>query len=163
MAEQFNIRKFIRNPEPKLVEIMEPSLVEKAVSPLAKTVEPREAAEKKDEPKVVPTLTLIFDEEVNCGFCKGRGERPPGSICPVCRRNGTINVIPPVVKCARCRGRGDEKPRVHVTCSSCRGLGYVSVTEPIEKCSSCHGTGTSGGSKLACLQCKGAGVVSIKQ
>lgn len=147
MAEHFDFRKYVRKPE--TVEAVKPPLMEE-----------ENTFEAVEEVTPDPTLTLLFEEEYICGFCEGKGERPLGSICPVCRGSKTTKLAPPVAKCALCKGRGDEKPRSQVTCSACGGKGYIAVTEPIEKCRSCRGTGASGGSKLACMRCRGAGVIT---
>jgi len=105
---------------------------------------------------------LLTETTYPCGFCKGSGEKPKGTICPVCRGSGKISVDPPAVRCAFCKGRGEEKPRGNVTCTVCRGKGFVSVTEPIEACTRCRGTGAEPNNKLPCLECRGKGVVTKK-
>ncbi len=108
------------------------------------------------------TACEIIEEPIQaCAFCRGKGEKPAGSQCSVCRGKGTVEIRPPAVKCALCKGRGEERPRGNVTCNACRGKGYISVTLPIQKCASCRGTGRQRGSRLACITCRGAGVVSI--
>ncbi|MFH1951782.1 MAG: hypothetical protein ABIL06_09220 [Pseudomonadota bacterium] len=97
-----------------------------------------------------------------CGFCKASGEKPKGTVCPVCRRAGELPVDPPAVICAYCKGRGAEKPRSNITCTVCRGRGFVSVKEPIEGCMRCRGTGAEPNNKLPCLKCRGKGVISKK-
>jgi len=97
-----------------------------------------------------------------CGFCKGKGEKPRGTVCPVCRRSGELAVDLPAVICAYCKGRGEEKPRSAITCTVCRGKGFVSVAEPIEGCTHCRGTGAEPNNKLPCLKCGGKGVISKK-
>jgi len=165
VAEQFDFRKYIKNSE-ATEAALSPVGTNEDVSKLMEKETPKDGAQPTDETqveeKIIPTLKLLFEEEYICGFCKGKGERPPGSICPVCRKNKTLQFPPPVVKCAHCRGRGDEKPRSQVTCSACRGKGYIPVTEPVERCPGCRGSGSSGGSKLPCMRCKGAGVVTVK-
>lgn len=94
-----------------------------------------------------------------CAFCRGKGEKPAGARCPVCRGKGTVEIRPPAVKCALCKGRGEERPRGNVTCNACRGTGYISVAPPIQKCASCRGTGRQRSSRLACTVCRGAGMV----
>lgn len=104
----------------------------------------------------------IIKEPVQpCAFCRGKGEKPAGSQCSVCRGKGTVQIRPPAVKCALCKGRGEERPRGNVTCNACRGKGFVTVAPPIQKCASCRGTGRQRGSRLACITCHGAGVVSV--
>jgi len=108
-------------------------------------------------------LGKLFTEATHpCGFCKGRGEKPKGTVCPVCRGSGELSVNPPAVVCAYCKGRGEEKPRSTITCTVCRGKGFVRVTEPIEGCIRCRGTGAEPNNKLPCLTCQGKGVVSKK-
>ena len=110
------------------------------------------------------TARAIVEEPVHaCAFCRGKGEKPAGSRCSVCRGKGTVEIRPPAVKCALCKGRGEERPRGNVTCNACRGKGYITVTAPVQKCASCRGTGRQRSSLLACLVCRGAGVVSISQ
>ncbi len=103
---------------------------------------------------------LLTETKYVCGFCKGKGEKPKGTVCPVCRGTGKISVNPPAVVCAYCKGRGEEKPRSNITCTVCRGTGFVSVTEPLEGCTRCRGTGRESGNKLPCLKCRGKGVVT---
>jgi len=105
---------------------------------------------------------LLTEATHPCGFCKGRGEKPKGTVCPVCRGSGELSVNPPAVVCAYCKGRGEEKPRSTITCTVCRGKGFVSVTEPIEGCTHCRGTGAEPNNKLPCLKCRGKGVISKK-
>jgi len=105
---------------------------------------------------------LFTEASHPCGFCKGKGEKPKGTVCPVCRRAGELPVDPPAVICAYCKGRGEEKPRSNITCTVCRGRGFVSVKEPIEGCMRCRGTGAEPNNKLPCLTCQGKGVVSKK-
>jgi len=100
--------------------------------------------------------------ELDCAFCKGKGEKPRGSKCSVCGGSGKASVQPPFIKCAYCKGRGEEKPRSNVTCTVCRGKGYVSVKEPVETCPKCGGKGADHHSKLPCLLCRGKGVITIK-
>ena len=104
----------------------------------------------------------LRQEVYDCAFCKGTGERPRGSKCPVCKGKGRVHVKPPAVVCAFCKGRGEEKPRSTITCSACRGKGIVSVKEPIKICPTCGGRGRQIGSNLYCMSCKGTGVVTVK-
>lgn len=107
---------------------------------------------------------IIRDESYSCGFCSGKGQRPPGSTCPVCKGKGQISVNPPAVRCAFCKGRGEAQPRSMITCLSCKGKGVVSIVEPIEICSQCNGSGrSSAGHNLPCGKCKGKGVVSAER
>jgi DnaJ-class molecular chaperone len=113
--------------------------------------------------KVKKTVELLRDEWYDCGFCSGTGEKPKGSTCPVCRGSKHIELTPPVVRCASCKGRGEEKPRSNVTCTPCRGKGYASVAEPVDVCPTCRGFGRTQGSSLACIRCKGIGVISVRK
>ena len=103
---------------------------------------------------------LLYDSIYECAFCHGRGERPAGTICPVCRRSGVVSLEPPVVICAYCSGRGEVPPRSGITCTVCGGRGRVSVSEPIQICPGCRGRGRKRGAALSCIQCKGLGVVT---
>lgn len=116
---------------------------------------------RPDKPKKI--VELLRDEWYDCGFCNGTGEKPKGSVCSVCKGKKRVQLRPPVVKCASCRGRGEEKPRTNVTCIPCRGKGYISVVEPVEVCPTCNGVGRTRGSNLACVQCKGIGVITRKE
>jgi len=109
-------------------------------------------------------LGKILNEDVyECGFCRGKGQKPPGSRCSTCGGKGTVSVNPPAVICAYCKGRGEEKPRTNVTCTACGGKGIISVQEPIEICHHCKGRGAEPTNKLPCIVCKGKGVVTIKE
>ena len=105
---------------------------------------------------------LLTETTHPCAFCKGKGEKPKGTVCAVCRGSGELSVDPPAVVCAYCKGRGEEKARSAITCTVCRGKGFVSVTEPIEGCAHCRGTGAEPNNKLPCLKCRGKGVISKK-
>ena len=104
---------------------------------------------------------LLHDTTYECAFCRGQGERPFGTICPVCRRSGVVSLEPPVVTCGYCHGRGEVPPRSGITCTVCRGRGKVRVKEPIQTCPSCRGRGRKIGAALYCIQCRGVGVVSV--
>ena len=106
---------------------------------------------------------LLHDTNYECAFCRGEGERPLGTICPVCRRSGVVSLDPPVVVCAFCHGRGEVPPRSGITCTVCRGKGKVSVQEPLQTCPSCNGRGRKIGAALSCGQCRGVGVISVKR
>lgn len=108
-------------------------------------------------------VELFWEESYDCAFCRGRGEKPQGSVCSVCRGKKRIEIKPPVVRCAKCKGRGEEGPRTNITCTSCRGRGYVSVVEPVAVCPSCRGRGSASTSHLPCVQCGGSGVITIKE
>jgi len=128
--------------------------------PVATKKKEKEIAQPK---KVKKPIELLSGEWYDCGFCAGMGEKPRGSVCSVCRGSKRIRFTPPVVRCASCKGRGEEKPRSNVTCTPCRGKGYVSVIKPVEICSTCNGIGRTRGSNLACVRCKGIGVVSARK
>ncbi|MBC8284919.1 MAG: hypothetical protein H8E32_13970 [Nitrospinae bacterium] len=109
------------------------------------------------------TVGKILTEEVyDCGFCRGKGQKPAGSVCPVCRGQGTMKVDPPAVMCAYCKGKGQEKPRSNITCTCCKGSGIVRVNEPIEVCEHCKGRGAEPTNKLPCGKCRGSGVITVK-
>lgn len=105
---------------------------------------------------------ILRQQAYDCAFCKGTGQRPKGSKCPVCKGEGTVRVEPPAVVCAFCKGRGEEIARSTITCSVCKGKGVVSIQEPIKICPTCRGRGRPIGSSLYCLTCRGKGVVTIK-
>lgn len=110
------------------------------------------------------TVGKILPERVfYCAFCRGKGLKPAGSVCPVCRGQGTVTVDPSAVMCAYCKGSGQEKPRSNITCTCCKGIGIVHVTEPIEVCEHCHGRGAEPTNKLPCGKCHGAGVVTVRE
>lgn len=105
---------------------------------------------------------ILRQEVYDCAFCKGTGQRPRGSTCPVCKGQETVHVQPPAVMCAFCKGRGEEKARSTITCTVCKGKGIVSVQEPVKICPTCSGRGRPIGSSLYCLSCRGKGVVTVK-
>ncbi len=105
---------------------------------------------------------LLRQHVYDCAFCKGTGQRPKGSKCPVCKGRETVRVQPPAVICAFCGGTGEEIRSSVITCSVCKGKGVVSVVEPIKICSACRGSGRPIGSSLYCTACKGKGVVTVK-
>ena len=106
---------------------------------------------------------VLNDDIYECGFCRGSGEKPRGSKCPVCCGKGSVSVNPPAVICAYCKGSGEEKPRSNITCTVCRGKGIVQVKEPVEKCPHCSGRGKEPTNKLPCITCRGSGVVTVKE
>ncbi len=103
---------------------------------------------------------LLYESHLLCSFCKGKGERPAGTRCPVCHGTGAIVLKPPVVVCAFCKGRGSKEARNYVTCLVCRGRGYVEVDEGAITCATCRGRGKEPGTNLYCKGCKGKGVVT---
>jgi len=108
---------------------------------------------------------IIREDFYNCGFCNGTGQRPLGSVCPVCKGKGQISINPPAVRCAFCKGRGEAQPRSLITCRVCKGKGVVSIIEPIKLCPECGGRGhiSSGSESPPCKRCKGKGVVTAEE
>lgn len=107
---------------------------------------------------MVPKLSheIVYD----CAFCHGEGERPKGSVCPVCRRKATVRVFrPPTVVCAFCKGQGEDEPGSVLPCGVCKGKGVISVREPVEACPSCDGAGRERTSKSVCDTCAGTGMI----
>ena len=105
---------------------------------------------------------IIREDFYNCGFCRGNGQRPLDSTCPVCKGRGQISINPPAVRCAFCKGRGEAQPRSLITCRVCKGKGAVSIVEPILICPECGGRGhiSSGSESPPCKRCNGIGVVT---
>lgn len=105
---------------------------------------------------------IIRENSYKCGFCKGAGNRPPGSICPVCKGKGENSINSPAIRCAFCKGKGEAQPRSMMTCLTCRGKGVVSIVEPIKLCPECQGSGhtSSGSDSPVCRACRGAGIVT---
>jgi len=105
---------------------------------------------------------IIRENSYKYGFCKGTGQRPFGSICPVCKGKGENSINSPAVKCAFCKGKGEAQPRSMMTCLTCRGKGVVSIIEPIKLCPECQGSGhtASGSDSPVCRACRGAGVIT---
>ncbi|MFH1175739.1 MAG: hypothetical protein V1698_03390 [bacterium] len=63
-------------------------------------------------------------------------------------------------KCSFCKGTGVHPYALLGKCASCRGKGEVIFKCPTIQCPSCKGSGKSLNSpRLACLQCKGIGVI----
>jgi len=110
-----------------------------------------------------PAVAIKNIDELDCAFCKGKGEKPRGSRCSVCGGTGKVSIQSPFIKCAYCKGRGEEKPRSNLTCIVCKGKGYVSVKEPLENCPKCGGKGADPHNKLPCMMCGGKGVVTVKE
>lgn len=108
---------------------------------------------------------IVREDFYNCGFCNGTGQRPLGSVCPVCKGKGQISINPPAVRCAFCKGRGEAQPRSLITCRVCKGKGVVSIVEPIKLCPECGGRGhiSSGSESPPCKRCKGKGVVTAEE
>ena len=109
-----------------------------------------------------PIGKLLTQTTHPCGFCGGKGEKPKGTKCHVCKGSGKVSIATPAMVCAYCRGTGQAKPRSNITCTVCAGRGVVSVREPVTGCSRCHGSGSGPNDKLPCLLCKGKGVISGK-
>ena len=103
---------------------------------------------------------LLYGKEYECAFCRGRGQSPNDSTCPVCRGDGKVSVPAPAVRCASCRGKGRETAGSTVTCLVCRGRGVVAVTPPVRICPECNGRGKKRGQSLYCARCRGAGAVT---
>ena len=106
---------------------------------------------------------LLYAKEYDCAFCRGTGQSPNDSICPVCRGNGKVSVPAPAVRCASCHGKGRKTAGSTITCLVCRGRGVVAVTPPVEVCPDCKGRGNMRGQSLYCSRCRGAGVVTSRQ
>lgn len=106
---------------------------------------------------------LLYGKEYDCAFCRGEGQWPNDSLCPVCRGAGKVCVPAPAVPCAFCRGRGQVPPRTSLTCPVCKGKGIVAVTPPVRICPDCGGRGQKRGQSLYCARCRGAGVVTSHQ
>lgn len=107
-------------------------------------------------------VNVFHNEDYECAFCKGTGEKPSGTKCSVCRGKGVNKVRPPTVICAFCRGRGALLSTPNITCGACRGKGVVTVREPVDICPSCGGRGRKSGEDLYCISCKGTGVITRK-
>ena len=105
---------------------------------------------------------LLYGNEYDCVFCRGTGQLPNASQCPVCRGGGKVSVPSPAVRCAFCKGRGQVPPRSTLTCCVCRGKGIVAVRPPIEICPDCKGRGKERGQSLYCGRCRGAGVITSR-
>lgn len=106
---------------------------------------------------------ILTDDIYECGFCGGKGEKPPVSRCSICGGKGRVRVNSPAVICAYCKGGGEEKPRSNITCTVCSGKGVIHVQEPVERCRHCQGTGKEPTNKLPCIVCRGSGVVTVKK
>ncbi len=105
------------------------------------------------------SVELADECEHACPFCRGRGQSPSGSICPVCNGRKTVHVEAPSVRCAFCGGQGQMPPRSNMTCWVCNGKGRIAVTPPVQACPDCQGRGRKQGQSLYCRRCKGVGVV----
>ena len=103
---------------------------------------------------------LLYGKEYDCVFCRGTGQLPNESVCPVCRGSGKVSVSAPAVWCAFCKGRGQVPPRSTLTCCVCKGSGIVPVRPPIQLCPDCKGRGKKRGQSLYCSRCRGAGVIT---
>ena len=106
---------------------------------------------------------LLYGKEYDCAFCRGEGQWPKDSVCPVCRGTGKVCVPAPAVQCAFCRGHGQVPRRTTLTCCVCRGKGIVAVAPPVRICPDCGGRGKKRGQSLYCARCRGAGVVTSHQ
>ncbi len=105
----------------------------------------------------------LHDREPHtCAFCHGQGVDPfncmsDGSVCGSCSGKGTVLVPTPHVRCAYCSGTGAHKT---YRCLVCGGSGVVAApTGPTRTCPDCDGKAFEASSGLACLTCKGRGVV----
>ena len=103
---------------------------------------------------------LLYGKKYDCAFCRGTGQLPNESVCPVCRGGGKVSVASPAVRCAFCRGRGQVPVRSTLTCCVCKGNGIVPVSPPIQYCPDCKGRGKQRGQSLHCVRCRGAGVIA---
>lgn len=103
--------------------------------------------------------------EVPCSFCRGTGKDPFGimswlSTCCVCGGSGRVTIAANSLRCAHCRGTGAIKT---FTCTVCGGTGYVpSMPGPLQSCPDCRGSGDDGSSSLACLTCRGLGLIPVR-
>lgn len=67
------------------------------------------------------------------------------------------------IECAFCHGSGIQPRTVASRCSACGGKGKLVFNNPIISCPSCQGKGTAGTSLLACINCRGIGVVEQEE
>lgn len=109
-------------------------------------------------PRELPEL--LYGKDYDCAFCRGTGQLPNESQCPVCRGSGKVSVPAPAVRCAFCKGRGQVPPRSTLTCCVCKGSGIVGVRPPIQVCPDCKGRGKERGQSLYCGRCRGTGVIA---
>ena len=79
-------------------------------------------------------------QEVDCGYCSGRGSLPGTIKCPVCWGKGRVRVKAPYEKCDLCRGTG-HVPGLALTCRKCRGKGWMHVKREPNACPRCGGSG----------------------
>ena len=79
-------------------------------------------------------------EEVDCGYCGGRGSLPRTAKCPVCWGKGRVRIRAPYEKCDLCRGTG-HVPGLALTCSKCKGKGWLHVERKPNVCPRCGGSG----------------------
>ncbi len=109
-----------------------------------------------------PTRPARVHETRTCAFCRGRGVDPfnalsDRSLCGSCGGKGTVEVATPHVRCAYCSGSGSHKT---YRCLICAGSGVVAAPKgPTRACPDCEGKAFESSSGLACLTCKGRGVV----
>jgi DnaJ-class molecular chaperone len=104
-------------------------------------------------------VPLVEDRDHDCPFCRGRGELPGGSVCPICSGGKKVHVEPPSVRCAFCGGGGQMPPRSNLSCWVCKGRGLVPVTTPVQVCPDCQGRGRKPCESLYCAKCRGVGAV----
>jgi DnaJ-class molecular chaperone len=111
---------------------------------------------------MISSPPLKVHEAVRCAFCQGRGVDPfnalsDRSTCGSCQGRGKVNVPTPHVRCAYCSGSGSHKT---YRCLICGGSGVVAApVGPTRTCQDCQGKAFEASSGLACLTCKGRGVV----
>jgi DnaJ-class molecular chaperone len=104
-------------------------------------------------------------ETIPCAFCQGRGVDPfhalsDRSTCGSCQGRGTVVVPMPHVRCVYCSGTGSHKT---YRCLICGGSGVVAaLVGPTRTCPDCEGKAFESSSGLACLTCKGRGVVMTR-
>jgi hypothetical protein len=115
---------------------------------------PRESRQPRGLPE------LLYGKDYDCAFCRGTGQLPNESQCPVCRGSGKVSAPAPAVRCAFCHGRGQVPPRSTLTCCVCKGSGIVPVRPPIQVCPDCKGRGKERGQSLYCGRCRGTGVIA---
>jgi DnaJ-class molecular chaperone len=109
-----------------------------------------------------PTRPVRARKTVRCAFCQGRGVDPYNALsdrstCGSCSGKGTVEVVTPHIRCAYCSGSGSIKT---YRCLICGGAGVVDApVGPTRVCADCDGRACESSSGLACLTCKGRGIV----